>query len=436
MGKFTIASNSLEQMITWRRDFHRFPEVGWTEFRTASIIAHELDQLGFEVQVGKDVVSEERMGVPSEERIAACYEKAKGNGGYKAYMEKMVGGYTGVVGTINGKRKGPTIAFRFDMDALDILETLESSHFPQEIGFRSENEGVMHACGHDAHSAVGLGLATILANNLDQIEGTIKIIFQPAEEGVRGAKSMVEAGVVDDVDYFLGMHVGTGAPLGTVVAGTDGFLATTKIDATFKGIAAHAGAEPEKGRNALLAAASAILSLHAIPRHSAGTSRINVGTCKAGDGRNIVPAHAFLQLETRGENSEVHSYVHQQAISVLEGAALMYGTELSYKIVGAAKTATSSEKLIEMVAHSAKIANGVEEVIPRSKFAAGSEDATYMMSHVQQQGGLATYAIFGTTLAAGHHHEKFDIDEAVFSIIVDTWLGTIEEIYKEESREI
>ena len=435
MKAFTVTPESLEQMIAWRRDFHRYPEAGWTEFRTASIIASELEQLGFQVEVGKEVVSEERMGVPSSERLEICFEQAKENGGYIEYMKKMVGGFTGVVGTLRGNKPGPTIAFRFDMDALDIVESNDSSHLPKLAGFRSHYSGVMHACGHDAHSAIGLGLAWNLARNLDQLAGTIKLIFQPAEEGVRGAKSMVDAGVVDDVDYFLGMHIGTGIPLGTVIGGTDGFLATTKINASFTGKAAHAGAEPEKGNNALLAAASAILGLHSISNHSGGASRVNVGTCTAGDGRNIVPAHAFLELETRGENSVVHSYMHDQALAVLDGAAAMYGTTVKCEIVGAAKNCSSSEKLSELVAQAATTIEGVEEVMSHANFSAGSEDATFMMERVQQRGGLATYAIFGTTLAAGHHHEKFDVDEAVFPIVLNTWLETINQIYQKESRD-
>lgn len=419
-------------MNAWRRDFHQYPEVGWTEFRTASIIANELKNLGFQVQVGKEVVSENRMGVPSEEILTKVYENARENGGNVEYLEKMIGGYTGVVGIISGSKPGPTIGFRFDMDALDILESKDPTHFPMGQSFVSQYEGKMHACGHDAHSSTGLGLATILSQNKENIEGTIKIIFQPAEEGVRGAKSMVDAGVVDDVNYFLSMHVGTGAPLGTVVGGSNGFLATSKIDATFTGKAAHAGAEPEKGTNALLAAASAILGLHSISRHSGGATRINVGTCMAGDGRNIIPSHATLKLETRGENSEVHKYVHDQAISVLEGAAKMHGADLSYAIVGEARTCSSSSELAELVIKAASDVVGVKQVITIADFAAGSEDATFMMERVQQNGGLSTYSIFGTTLAAGHHHEKFDIDEAVLPIALQTWLATIEQIYQYE----
>jgi len=429
---FTMPVELNQQLIKWRRDLHQHPEVGWTEFRTASLIAGELTSLGFSVKVGKEVLSENRMGVPSEERLEKAYHRAKEHGGVTEFMEQMIGGYTGVVGTIVGEQPGPTIAFRFDMDALDILETDIDSHFPVVEGFRSLHEGEMHACGHDAHCSIGLGLATVLSANKDKIKGTIKIIFQPAEEGVRGAKSMVEAGVVDDVDYFFGCHVGTGVPLGTVIAGTDGFLATSKINARFKGKAAHAGAEPEQGNNALLAAASAILGLHSIPRHSGGASRVNVGTCVAGDGRNIIPAHASLQLETRGETAEVHAYMHQQAIQVLEGAASMHGISLEYEVVGEARTCSSSDELKRIVYEAGKKVPTVKEMQLEAKFAAGSEDATFMMEQVQRQGGLATYAVFGTTLAAGHHHEEFDIDEDVLSITLHTWLATLEEIWREE----
>lgn len=105
MKLFTTTSNLIEQMVAWRRDFHQYPETGWTEFRTASIIAHELHKLGLHVQIGKEVVSEERMGVPSDDELAVYYENAKSNGGYVKYMEKMVGGYTGVVATIKGKKQ-------------------------------------------------------------------------------------------------------------------------------------------------------------------------------------------------------------------------------------------------------------------------------------------------------------------------------------------
>ncbi len=139
---------------------------------------------------------------------------------------------------------------------------------------------MMHACGHDGHTAIGLGLAHTLKQFESGLHGVIKLIFQPAEEGTRGARAMVDAGVVDDVDYFTAVHIGTGVPAGTVVCGSDNFMATTKFDAHFTGTAAHAGAKPEDGHNALLAAAQATLALHAIAPHSEGASRVNVGVCR------------------------------------------------------------------------------------------------------------------------------------------------------------
>src|SRR5699024_6781806 len=151
---------------------------------------------------------------------------------------------------------------------LDIDESASEDHFPNQEGFQSKLPNKMHACGHDTHTAMGLGLATWIRESKENLCGTIKLIFQPAEEGTRGAKSMVEAGVVDDVDYFIASHIGTGVPHNHFVAANDGFLATSKLDISFTGISAHAGGEPEKGKNALLAAAAAVLNIYAIARHS------------------------------------------------------------------------------------------------------------------------------------------------------------------------
>lgn len=133
------------------------------------------------------------------------------------------------------------------MDALDLNEQHDDSHRPHRDHFASCNAGMMHACGHDGHTAIGLGLAHVLKQYAAQLNGVIKLIFQPAEEGTRGARAMVAAGVVDDVDYFTAIHIGTGVPAGTVVCGGDNFMATTKFDVQFSGVAAHAGGKPRTG---------------------------------------------------------------------------------------------------------------------------------------------------------------------------------------------
>lgn len=410
-------------MVEWRRDFHKFAESGWVEFRTASIVASKLSEWGYEVKVGKEVVDHNsRMGVPPQSVLEMHEKRALEQGAKEEWLPYLSGGYTGVVGVLDTGKPGPTVGLRFDMDALDIQESNAEDHFPASQKFQSVNSGMMHSCGHDAHTSIGLGLARLLTGMKEELTGKIKLIFQPAEEGVRGAKSMVEAGVVDDVDLFIAAHVGTGVPLGEVICGSNGFLSTTKLNVEFSGKAAHAGAKPEEGKNALLAAASAVLGLQSIPRHSGGASRVNVGVLQAGSGRNIIPQHAHLKVETRGINTEVNEFMLESAKNVLNGAASMYGVDVEYDIVGEARTSDSSEELIEFMHDSIGNVTGVHSIVKSSSFAAGSEDATYMMARVKENGGLATYSILGTTLAAGHHNEKFDIDETVMKIGVESFL--------------
>jgi aminobenzoyl-glutamate utilization protein A len=407
-------------LLKWRRDFHRYAESGWVEFRTASIVASTLQEWGFEVKAGREVIKPEaRMGVPSEAFLRQQEQRALSQGAVAEWLPRLSGGFTGVVGILDSGRPGPTVAFRVDMDALDLQESADADHLPAAEGFASVNANMMHACGHDAHTAIGLGLAYVLSRMKDDLRGRVKLIFQPAEEGVCGARSMVEAGVVDDVDLFFACHVGTGVPLGEVVCGADGYLATTKIDVTYRGVASHAGGHPEDGKNALLAAASAVLNLHAISRHSGGNSRINVGVLHAGSGRNIIPNHAAFKLETRGDTSEVNEYILSRAMDVIHGAAAMYGVQADIDIVGKADSSSPSPELLPYIRAQASKVAGVTSIVD-TRNASGSEDATYMMERVKQRGGLASYLVFGTTLAAGHHNEKFDIDERVLGIGVQT----------------
>ncbi|HBY5991109.1 TPA: amidohydrolase [Klebsiella pneumoniae] len=260
-------------MTQWRRDFHLHAESGWLEFRTASMVADILDGLGYQLALGRDVIdADSRMGLPDEETLAQAFERAREQGAPERWLPAFEGGFAGVVATLDTGRPGPTLAFRVDMDALDLNEQHDDSHRPHRDHFASCNAGMMHACGHDGHTAIGLGLAHVLKQYAAQLNGVIKLIFQPAEEGTRGARAMVAAGVVDDVDYFTAIHIGT----------------------------------------------------------------------------------------------------------------------------------------------------GVQQAVDRIAAPAGSEDATLMMARVQARGGLASYMIFGTELSAGHHNEKFDFDESVMAVAVET----------------
>lgn len=417
------------KMKEWRRDFHQYPETGFLEMRTASIVAAKLDKLGFDLELGKDVMSEQDcMGKPSELETKEHLEWAKENGAIKDYLHHFEEGYTGIVATCDTGREGPMIAFRVDMDALDIHEAEDASHFPVKEGFRSKLLNKMHACGHDAHTAMGLGLATMIAENKSNFNGIIKLIFQPAEEGTRGAKSMVKAHVVKDVDYFIASHIGTGVPQHHFVAANNGFLATSKLDISFTGVAAHAGSEPEQGKNSLLAAATAALNIYAVARHSDGSSRINVGEMHAGSGRNIIPNQATLKVETRGETSAINEYVREQVESIVEGAAKMYQNDYHIDVVGEARSCACSTELAEVLNDCAKEHSAIEKSFLESNDNAGSEDATFFMEEVQKNGGLATYCIFGSDLAAGHHNEKFDINEKTFLPAVEILYNAIKKL--------
>lgn len=413
------------QLRAWRRDFHHFAESGWVEFRTAAKVAEILHQLGYQLALGRDVVdADSRMGLPDEATLAQALIRAREQGAPEKWLAAFEGGFTGIVATLDTGRPGPTLAFRVDMDALDLSEAEDESHRPFRDGFASCNPGMMHACAHDGHTTIGLGLAQVLKQYEGQLNGIIKLIFQPAEEGTRGARAMVAAGALDNIDYFTAIHIGTGVPAGTVVCGADNFMATTKFDARFTGVAAHAGGKPEEGRNALLAAAQAALALHSIAPHSEGASRVNVGVMQAGSGRNVVPASALLKVETRGETDAINQYVFERARSVIAGAATLYGVSADVRMMGAATASAPTPAWVNYLREQASQVDGVRQAIDKVKAPAGSENATLMMARVQQNDGIASYMVFGTDLSAGHHNEKFDFDERIMTVAINTLART------------
>ncbi len=407
-------SSMKQRLVQLRRAFHAHAETGWTEFWTTAKIAGILKNLGYQVSVGKEILDlESVMGRPSEDEMAKYIERAVHQGADPEWIKRM-DGYTGAVAVLDTGKKGPTLAFRFDIDAVDVAEAAEENHRPFREGFASMNENAMHSCGHDAHTVIGLGFAELLMRRKEELKGVFKLIFQPAEEGVRGGKAVAMKGILDDVDYFLGAHIGMGIPTGNVAPGCGDFLCTTKFDAVYKGKAAHAGGAPNEGKNALLAAASATLALAGISPHKDGATRLNVGVLHAGTGRNVVPSKAVMKVETRGLTTALNEYVYGRAMEIVEGAAVMYGVELSVAKMGEAVDAFSDKELVDLVAEKALSVPGIEKLAP-SVSLGGSEDVSWMMRAVQQHGGKAVYFVLGSDIAAGHHNEFFDVDERVLS---------------------
>lgn len=407
-----LADTMQPNLVKMRRDIHRHPEPGWTEFRTASLVADKLTALGYTVKTGEAAIKKSAMmGVPTDDVLKAAQERALKQGAKKEWVEKMTGGLTGIVATMQFSAEGPVVGIRFDMDSNDICENQSDKHRPYKEGFSSINANAMHACGHDGHTTVGLAIAEILVNLKDKLQGTIKLIFQPAEEGVRGARAMVENGDVDDVDYMLGAHFGFKMKkTGSIACNVKGFLATSKYDAHFKGVPAHAGAAPELGKNALLAAACATLNLHAIARHSAGASRINVGTLEAGSGRNIIGDKALIKMETRGATSAINEYMEKESSRIINAAAQMYDVECSIEKVGGAAGANNTPALAHYIHEQADALQIFDNIVDDCDFGA-SEDFSYFMERVQENGGQGAYIMVGADLAAGHHDSNFDFDE-------------------------
>ena len=403
-----------EKMVQWRRDFHTYAEMGWCEMRTTSLIARHLKNLGYEVLMGEAVCGREsRLGVPEEAVLEREYRRAAEQGGDPKLLEATRGGMTGVVGVLCCG-EGATVALRFDIDALGVVEAEETEHRPAAEGFASVNHGVMHACGHDGHAAIGMAVAELLMELRESLRGTVKLIFQPAEEGVRGAKAIVEKGHLDGVDFVLGCHISDdkGREGVAVVPASHGSFATAKYDVVFHGVSAHAGGAPQEGNNAMLAVATAVLNLQGIPRHGGGASRVNVGRLVAGSGRNVICDEARMELEVRGATTEVNEYMAAYALRIIESAAAMHGCTVEWTLVGGAEAMECDAALIQRlrgVWEAAGIAVSCED----SMVLEGSEDFAYMANRVQQQGGQATFFRALTPCAAGAHNRAFDFDEYV-----------------------
>ena len=355
------------EMIETRRRIHKRPELGWTEFETTAIVAKKLTELGFEIHLGREVVNPDAVLGRDPKAVEAAITRAREAGVPEELLSRM-DGYTGCVGILDTGRPGPTLAFRHDMDALPIQD------------------------------------------NKDRLCGRIKLIFQPSEEGTRGAGAMVAAGVVDDVDWFFGAHVGVTAKTGHIQLCADGYLATTKFDVNFTGIQSHAGAKPEAGRSALLAAANAAIMLNAISRTSEGDTRVSVGRLDAGEGRNITPAHAHMECEVRGSTHEANEFMFSRAQEVVKGAADMLGVKYDLIKTGQATTLVTTPEAMETMRKAAEAVPGV--TVEDIHHCGGSEDCTLFMRRVAEHGGNPGFFLFGCE-NKGHHRPDFDIQDTV-----------------------
>lgn len=420
-----MSTIDLNQLVTWRRELHRFPEIGWSEFTTTARLITELRKMGLEVIAGPKVINREFVRGRKADVVTRGLELARERGVDEALLAEM-DELTGCMATFDSGKPGPTVALRFDIDCVNVQECAAGEHVPNKEGFSSKSAGLMHACGHDGHMSIGLGIAKWLVENGSSLSGKVKLLFQPAEEGVRGARPMAESGIVDDADYFLGMHLGFIAKTGEIVVNPNSFLCTTKYDFRFYGAPAHAGAEPHLGRNALAGACHAATQMLGISRHGKGMSRINVGVIRAGEGRNVVPAYGELQVEVRGEDESINTFMAEQVERMAAGAAHSFDLRLESEVMGEAVDLQNDKELVDLLT-SVVQQNPELTVVPERIFG-GSEDATVLAKRVQRHGGKSLYFIVGADLKAGHHQAEFDFDEKQLETAANLFIGCLQKL--------
>jgi len=305
---------------------------------------------------------------------------------------------------------GPLVGIRVDMDGLPIPEATGDEHAPASGGFRSTLEGEMHACGHDGHVAMALGVATALARRRELLRGTVRLIVQPAEEGALGGAAAIAAtGAADDLDAIVCCHLGLGIPSGSFVA-RGVLMGTTKLRVTYEGHPSHPVLAPHEGHNALLAGASAALAMHAIAPHPRGWFNLNVGVLRSGESQGVSPSQAVLELGVWASSTEVQEYVRERVREVAVGVAATWNVAVEMEHIGEAPLAEQSETLGALAADVARSVPGIEHVLDTVEIAA-ADDATLLIEQVRRHGGRGIYGVIGSDLADGHHTSHFDFDE-------------------------
>lgn len=421
-----MAESIRERLPALRRDLHRHPEPGWCEFYTTHRLVEEIEAIGVdELAVGPDAYDpDDRMAIPPEKRLDEWHDRARDRGADPALLERMAGGNTGAVAVLE-MGDGPSVGLRVDIDGLFIEESTDDEHIPQRKGFRSETDETMHACGHDAHMT--WGLATLEAVKESDFGGRLVVFFQPAEEVSGGGHPMAESDYAAGLDYFFAVHVGLDHPTGEVVAGIERPLAMCHLDVDIRGTSAHAGKAPEEGNNAIQALGTAIENVYGVPRHSEGMTRVNVGRVSGGTASNIIAEHATAVAEARGETTALMEYAKDEVIHRFETAAEMHGCTADVDVVSESPRADSDPELAAVVERVARDTAGVDTVVSAADFGA-SEDATFLMERVQEEGGLATYLIVGTDHPTSHHTPTFDVDERSLPIGVEVLTGAVRSV--------
>ena len=360
-----LAHEVFPYVVEMRRDFHRNPEPSFEEFRTTDRIAEELD----------------KMGIP-----------------YRRFEP------SGLVGDIVGGKPGKCIFLRADIDALSVKE--ESG-----VEFASEREGFMHACGHDTHAAMLLGAAKVLNSIRDELCGSVKVLFQPAEELAMGAKHIIAQGAIEGADAGFGMHIFAQQPVGQLGI-TSGVIhpAADYYKLDVHGVTSH-GALPDEGVDATVAAAAIVMNLQTISSREFSPLEpvvVTVGTLHSGRRFNVISNHAELEGTVRLFNEELHQKIPGMMARIAENTAAAFRctAELDYQFKS--DMLVNDEAMTELARGAALKVAGEEHIAPIRRSMGGEDFSAY--THIVP----CAFVALGGGGEAPQHSEKFCIDESAF----------------------
>ena len=373
-----------EDIVATRRHIHQRPELAFAEYETAKLIAEQLTAMGMEVatEVGR----------------------------------------TGVVGLLHGAVEGPCIALRADMDGLPIQET-------GDLSFKSQNEGVMHACGHDGHMAILLGAAKVLSDMRDQLRGSVKFIFQPAEEGGGGARFMIEDGVLENpkVDEIYGLHLWNYQPYGTVGAKAGPILAAADVfTITVRGKGGH-GAVPHTTVDAIVVASHLISVLQTIVSRNINpleSAVVTVGKINGGHNFNVIADEVILDGTVRAYAEENRQTIIRRLKEITEGVSATFGAEIELDYQeGYPLTVNHSEQVEKVKDAAGKI---VGDGVQFPYLSMGGEDFSYYLQEIP-----GCFFFVGSApkdrepLSVPHHCSHFDINERALLVGSSIWVELV-----------
>lgn len=365
-----ISKKYKDYVIEKRRYFHMNPEPSFCEFNTSKVIKEELDKLS---------------------------------------IPYIVSAGTGIIATIKGNENGngKTVLLRADMDALEVCEK-------NEVSYKSQKDGLMHACGHDGHVAMLLGAAHILNELKDEIKGEVKLLFQPAEEIATGAKKMIEeTNITEQIDAAFAIHLWQGVPVGKVSLESGARMAAADMfKIKIKGKSGH-GSMPHETVDAALTAAAVLMNLqHLVSRNTnpLDTLVITIGKMEAGTRFNVIAGEAVLEGTARSFSKEVWEKIPEQLERVINSTCDAYGATAEIELNRATPPLVNDEKISEILKNSVEKLYGAEAVTKYEK-TPGGEDFAYFTQKVP--GALAFVGIRNDEkgIDAPHHNEKFDMDE-------------------------